>query len=269
MFLADSHTHSNCSPDGTVPMVAMAQGAIAAGVSCLCITDHCDFLSLDGTQRTPFYNWSPVLAQFEEMQRQYGTSLDLRLGLEFGMGHLDPEGAKKVLSQPGLDFVIGAVHNLREELGGKDFYFLDYETEGDCYRALDDYFASMVELSKGAFYDVIGHIIYPLRYMRGQYETPISLSRYTDSIRLVMKHAVQSGRGIEINTWKGQTLKEWIPMLKLYRECGGEIVTVGSDAHAPGPIGAGIRESYTMLSDLGFSYVTVFKERKAEFVKLP
>ncbi|MBP1758198.1 MAG: Histidinol-phosphatase [Firmicutes bacterium] len=268
MILIDSHTHSSCSPDGTVPMIQMAQGAMKAGVTDLCITDHCDFLTLDGTARTTTYDWAPVFAQWLEMKAAYGNRLNLSLGLEFGMGHLDAQAAQQVLSLPELDFVIGSVHNLTETEGGKDFYFLPYETEGDCYRALDNYFSSMEALSRSPFYDVLGHIIYPLRYMTGGYERPISLYRYTDHIRSILKNAVEAGRGMEVNTWKGKTLVEWRPILELYRESRGEIITVGSDAHDPAPVGAGIRDAYAMLTDLGFRYVASYQQRKPTFIKL-
>ena len=268
MYFADSHTHSSCSPDGTVSMTEMAKGAVRAGMACLCITDHCDFLSLDGSELQTEYDWKPILAQYQEMLSQWGNQLDFPLGLEFGMGFLDPNAARSLLALPELDFVIGSVHNLSVEAGGKDFYCLPYESEADCYWALDNYFSSMERLAEGEFYDVLGHIIYPLRYMKGKYEKPISIRNYTDQIRVILKKAVESGRGIEINTWKGKTLKEWIPILELYKECKGEIITVGSDAHAPEPIGAGIQEAYAMLRELGFRYVANYHQRKPEFIKL-
>lgn len=268
MFLADSHTHSSCSPDGTVPMSEMTKGAITAGVKRLCITDHCDFMSFDGTERTPYYDWKPVLEQYREAKSLLHGELDLQLGLEFGVSFLDPEAARKVLSFPELDFVIGAVHNLDEEAGGKDFYLLDYDTEEHCYWALDHYFDSMEHLADSGFYDVLAHIIYPLRYMKGNYERPISMTRYTDQIRRILTKAVELGRGIEINTWKGKTIEEWVPILKLYKECKGEILTVGSDAHAPKPVGRGITEAYSMMQDLGFRYVAYYHQRKPEFIKL-
>ena len=75
------------------------------------------------------------------------------------------------------------------------------------------------------------------------------MARYRDQIREIMRLAIESGRGIEINTWKGRTLREWIPMLKDYKELGGEIITVGSDAHAPEPLGLGVKEAYGLMQD--------------------
>lgn len=269
MFLADCHTHSVCSPDSEVPMVEMAQKAWEYGLTCLTLTDHCDLLSLEG-EETLTYDWAPVLQERKRTLDAFGARLDLPLGVELGMGFLFPEETKTILRQPGLDFVIGSAHNLRPAAGGKDFYLLDYTTLDDCYRALDDYFQSLLALAAAPdFYDVVGHIIYPLRYMKGDYPHPPDLHRYQDEIYEICRRAAESGRGIEVNTWKGQTLSEWLPVLKLYKQAGGEILTVGSDAHAPAPVGRGVKEAYNLMADCGFRYVAVYHERKPEMHKLP
>lgn len=265
-MIADCHTHSRVSPDSNAPMVEMARQALAYGLDVMCLTDHCDLLSLEG-ERTLDYNWQAVLRERQTMLDAFGTRLDLPLGLEFGMAHLYPEAAEKILSQPGLDFVIGSCHNMDEKDGGRDFYLLSYDTLEDCYRALDNYFASMQKMAATPYYDVVGHVIYPLRYMNGPCETP-SLARYRDQIREILRLAIDSGRGIEINTWKGQTLAAWRPLLKDYKELGGEILTVGSDAHAPDLLGRGIREAYQLMQDCGFRYVAVYHQRKPELFRL-
>lgn len=265
-MFADCHTHSRVSPDSNAPMAEMAKQALEYGLDVMCLTDHCDLLSLEG-ERTLDYDWHAVLQERQRMLDAVGTKIDLPLGIEFGMAHLYPEAAEKILSQPGLDFVIGSCHNMDEKDGGKDFYLLAYDTLEDCYRALDNYFVSMQKMAAAPYYDVVGHVIYPLRYMNGPYETP-SLARYRDQIREILRLAIASGRGIEINTWKGQTLAEWLPLLKDYKELGGEIITVGSDAHAPQPLGRGIKEAYQLMQDCGFRYGAVYHQRKPEMFRL-
>lgn len=268
MFLADCHTHSVCSPDSEIPMVAMAQKAYEYGLTSLTLTDHCDLLSLEG-QPTLTYDWTPVRKERKSMLDAFGARLDLPFGIELGMGFLYPDQTRVILSEPGLDFVIGSAHNLSLEAGGRDFFCLDYTTLDDCYAALDNYFQSMLALAAAPeFYDVVGHIIYPLRYMKGNYPQPPSVDRYRDQIFEICRRAAQAGKGIEINTWKGQTLGEWIPVLKLFKEAGGEYITVGSDAHAPAPIGRGIREAYQLMQDCGFRYVANYHERKPDMIKL-
>ena len=121
MYLTDYHTHSILSPDGFVPLAEMAKAALNAGLSELCITDHCDLLD-SYANRVHDYDWDSALEQYCTTVPQFEGRLKLRLGLEFGMGHISPAESEAILSQPALDFVIGSVHNLCEEKGGTDFY---------------------------------------------------------------------------------------------------------------------------------------------------
>ena len=264
MFLSDYHSHSLVSFDGEFPMSDMAQAAMDAGLNELCITDHCDFLDQDGIPvRT--YDWAKALDQFEAAAPFHSREgFSLRLGLELGMPYLDSAAAERICSQPLLDFVLGSVHNLCPEKGGTDFYYVPYPDPAACYAALDDYFASMALLAGTPYYDVLAHIIYPLRYM----DVPVSLERYYDQIRAILRTVTESGRGMEVNTWRGRTVAEWKPILALYKDCGGEIVTVGSDAHVPNGVGKGIREAQALLADCGFRYVCTYNRRKPVFHKL-
>lgn len=267
MYYTDYHSHSSCSADGYVPMRDMAAAALESGLSELCLTDHCDLLELEGGLNLT-YDWNPVLEQRAEMLRLFDDRLQLPMGLELGMSQVDPEAARRILSQPGLDFVIGSIHNHCPAKGGVDFYLGKYTSPEICYEALDDYFASMELLAPLDTYDVLGHLIYPLRYMTARDGQLVCLDRYTERIRMILRAAVESGHGIEFNTWTGKTLSDWIPFLKLYKECGGEIITTGSDAHIPDGVGKGIREAYGLLSESGFRYVTTYRSRKPQFIKI-
>ena len=53
-----------------------------------------------------------------------------------------------------------------------------------------------------------------------------------------------------------------IEILKLYKELGGEIITIGSDAHNPEFIGYEYKEVEKLLRELEFKYIYLYKERK-------
>ena len=146
MYLTDYHTHTKLSPDGSVPLAEMAQAAVDAGLDELCVTDHCDLLGLYG-EPEDHYDWPPALEQYAAAVPRYADRLTIRLGLEFGMAHLNPELSRAILNRPELDFVLGSIHNLCPEKGGTDFYYVDYPDPAACYAALDDYFASMAKLA--------------------------------------------------------------------------------------------------------------------------
>ena len=58
-------------------------------------------------------------------------------------------------------------------------------------------------------------------------------------------------------------------VLKRYRELGGEIVTVGADAHRPEHVAYDFEEAGEILKSCGFHYYAEFRERRPVFKKIP
>ena len=146
MYLTEYHIHSALSFDGKSPLVDMAEGALRAGISELCVTDHCDTID-EFAKRVYDYDWEPALEQFRDAKEKMAGRLTMKLGLEYGMGHVDPAMSDKILSLPDLDFVIGSVHNLSPELGGTDIYYIKFDTEQACREVMDDYISSIEKIS--------------------------------------------------------------------------------------------------------------------------
>ena len=261
MYLADYHTHSLCSPDGRYPLTAMAQAAVDMGMEELCLTDHWDLVREQGDGLVLDYDWSGVLEQVAQARAAFDErELKIRMGMELGSGQRSPEHADAVLAKVDVDFVIGSLHNMTAEGGGRDFFYVEYTAPEVCYAALDDYFISMAQLAPLDCYDVLGHIIYPLRYFPEAFH--ISLDPYWERLEAILKTAVAHGKGIEVNTYRGLTVEEWRPVLELYHACGGELVTTGSDAHKTAAVGHGIREAQELLRACGFRYVTTYEHRR-------
>ena len=261
MYYTDYHTHTRLSPDSSAPLSAMAEAAAAAGLSELCVTDHYDLVDIHGAPNGEPLDWAAALEQWEPVRDAFRGRLSLKLGVELGSAPFYPEEAARALDCPAVDFVIGSLHNLTARARGSDFYYVDYPDPAACYAALDDYFASMAQLAVTDFYDVLSHIIYPLRYM----DHPISLDRYHDVLDGIFRAAAERGRGIEINTWRGRTLKEWLPVLKQFKARGGEIVTIGSDAHTTDGVGKGCEQACQLLAEAGFRYLATYEKRKPVF----
>lgn len=55
-------------------------------------------------------------------------------------------------------------------------------------------------------------------------------------------------------------------ILQLYKELGGEIVTIGSDSHAAETVGANIADAYEMAKECGFQHLFTFDQRKPRAV---
>ncbi len=266
MFLTDYHTHSLCSPDSSAPLPPWPRRRGTPALDELCLTDHCDLLSADGKLDLSF-RWAPIEKQLaltppvlRDPAHQNGAGA--------GRGLEDPAAAAKLAQPPGTGLVIGSVHNRGRASGGIDFYYVNYNSEETCYAALDDYFSCMEALAELDCYDVLGHVIYPLRYMNERDGNHVTLDRYWDRVREIFRHVIAKGKGIEVNTCRGRNIADWRPVLALYRDCGGTLITLGSDAHRPNDVGLGIRAAAELVKEMGFGSITVYERRQPRLIRL-
>ncbi|NLL46755.1 MAG: histidinol-phosphatase HisJ family protein [Clostridiales bacterium] len=270
MILTDFHTHSYCSDDGVASMHDMALAGAERGVSIMCITDHVDIdhFETGGLNPDCFSHWDRIKEEYALAVERLGGCIDLRLGIEFGEANHAPGMAQSIAEAEGLDFIIGSLHNLWDY---PDFFCIRYKSEQECRELAKKYVEEHFELVRLGCLDVLGHIGYAKRYMKRR-GFDIGLEGLEDRLEALFKLVSESGKGIELNTSglrdnTGTTFPEkWV--LKLYREAGGEIITVGSDSHRPEDVGANIEDAYELLREVGFKYFTVFKNRKPEFIKL-
>ena len=123
-------------------------------------------------------------------------------------------------------------------------------------------------------FDVYGHLDYIVRYVPGNHTRgQIGIMLPYDLIREILKTLIEKGKGIEINTagsWKSN-VGDYNPntsVLKMYKDLGGEIITVGADSHKAGDVGRLVKEANELLIETGFKYSTVFRNRKPEFITL-
>lgn len=269
MYYADSHTHSIISRDSEAPRADMAKGAIDAGISEICFTDHYDILDIDGSYN-PHFDWAPVRLEQQKAQEAWGDQIKIRCGIEIGNVPTDFQCGDRVQQEPGLDFVICSVHNLSSEAGGLDFYDYRYKDPETCYIHLDDYFKTIMSSAQWGHFDTFGHIPYPLRYMRDRDGQDVNLDRYQAQIREILKVIISKGKAVEVNTknWSPLIEQDYLSLMTTYHQLGGELVTVGSDAHFPSAVGSNIPRVYEMLRDIGFRYVAAFERHNPHFISL-
>ena len=265
MYLCDVHSHTKISPDSKAELSDMARAAVGAGLRELCVTDHCDLLGSDGEPVT-FFDWPAAKEQYRTVKASEKNGLLLRLGLELGSAPACPETARAVLAQGGeeLDFVLGSLHTWIGMEGHLDLYYSDYHDDPSLARravesTLDHTWALVTKYPD--CYDSLAHVVYPLRYIRRD-GIDLSLDGWEDRVRAIFTEIAKTDHALEVNTHRGRDLDFWPPLLRWFRECGGELVTVGSDAHRPQDVAKGIPEALALLSAAGFDCVTTFAGRK-------
>ena len=108
-------------------------------------------------------------------------------------------------------------------------------------------------------YSVLGHLTLPLRYLNENRGFHLTFDGFEAEIEEILRILIQKGRGIELNTNRGHTPLPDEKWLRMYRRLGGEIITLGTDAHDPRYVGCAIRERQELLRQCGFRRFCTFR----------
>ncbi len=264
MFLCDYHTHTNFSFDGAPHAThdAMCRRALEVGLSDIAFTDHCDINGEVEGLYTP-YRADEAFAAMAAVKDKYRGRLNVVCGIELGNATQYPAEAAAVLRAHPYEFVIGSLHNLS---GVPDFCMLKYELMTDAHiarlfdRALDETIA-MVARTEGL--TTVGHISYIHRYVTLA-QRKLDFKPHYDKLEHLYRILINRDIALELNVstlLKGLGVAmPTMELLKLYRDCGGRLITVGSDAHAPENLGKAIRKGYAILGTVGFDKVVTVRD---------
>lgn len=273
MIQADYHLHSNFSGDGLFTMESMVERGIQLGLKKMCMTEHMDYFYKDETGNLSdefILDTDSYRQKLFELKEKYCNQIELLFGIELG---LHPAAASKnqmLISSYLFDFVIGSSHMCHDS----DPYFpafYENRTDEEAYR---EYFLSIAEnVNSFSDFDVFGHLDYVVRYGKTKNRN-YHYKDYQDIIDSLLRYFIDSGKGIECNTgglnpkYQLGTTNPCPEIINRYKELGGEIITIGSDAHRPEHMCYGFDTAAEILKSCGFRYYTVFKNRKPEFIPI-
>lgn len=263
----DYHIHSTFSPDSNMSLEEICKTAINLGFKEIAITDHVDKECPDGMIWDIDYD--KYVSEIKNIRHKYyKNKLSVLLGVELGIQPKTITKLEKYLDDHKFDFIIASVH-YPNGCGINDVNFYSDKTQKQAYMI---YLENLLYIVKNYDkYNVVGHLDFVVRY--GNYtDKRLSINEYGDIIDEILKIIIEKQRGIEINTsgyrYGLQSTHPDIEIIKRYKELGGEIITVGSDAHRVEYIGYKFKEIYEILKGLGFKYITTYKNLKPYFKKI-
>lgn len=261
MYLADYHTHSDCSPDASFPMTQMALAAVEAGLDELCFTDHLEPVTWTDQQPSPPYPWHKLQAEFQKAREAVGNRIELRLGVELGDAPRDFAHTQTLMADaPELDFIIGSEHMLSGCYGWIDLSVFNPGDEASARAGIADYLTLVYEMAKWGKFSVLGHLTLPLRYLNEKRGFHLTFDGFEAEVEAIFRALIENGCGIEINTNRGNDPLPGEKWLRMYRQLGGEIITLGSDAHSPNFVGCAIRQRQELLRACGFTRFCTFEK---------
>jgi len=271
MYKIDYHTHAKFSFDSTAEYLDQFNAAKKRGINDIIFTEHCECnlksATPPGVPIRPLFDHEGYWNYIKNFRATSG--LDFGIGLELGQANQEPERAKAVLESHEWDFIICSLHNMRDEY---DFSLLNYH-ERDVEKTFSDYLSELYEIAEQNLFCVLGHIYYPLRYIRIQ-GVDFDHTKFDAEMAQILKLTAQNGKGIEINISsksydKSQKDRDFIlRYVKMFRDLGGEIITTGSDGHNPDAVGQNITDANEILKEAGFKYISKFRKRKPTFEKI-
>jgi histidinol-phosphatase (PHP family) len=270
--LMDLHVHSACSDDGASSIADYARRAAQLG---LAEVGFCEHVDLDPRDRGYGYLDPKRYDREIAAARVLVPSVRLRQGIEIAYQTSREDEVRAWLDGHTWDYVVTSVHvvdyadgwAIISESGTADGYFATHSLR----EAYVPYFEELLRAVQSGLGDVLGHLDLVKRYGASHYG-PFDPLAFEGEIRTVLQAAIESGVGLEINTsGLRQSPGEPYPaltVLRWYRRLGGEILTVGSDAHHRDDLGAGIGHALDLARAAGFRAITTFEARQPQWIDL-
>lgn len=261
----DMHVHSHNSHDSRAPIASTAAEAVKRGVSVFAITDHSDtqyYFSGEIPQRI-----AASVREVQETAPQFADKVEILTGVEIGEMVWDEFHADELLHAHDYDVVIGSVHAVRYKEWSDPYSLQDLSKipAAELVGFMDKYFDEVLETLQKLPCDIMAHLTCPLRYINYKFGLNFDIRPYEDKITRILAYIIENAIAMEINTsgMNGENgyymPDEWI--IEKYRDMGGYLVTVGSDAHVSEHIGKAFGDALSMLKRLGFRHYYYYKER--------
>lgn len=261
----DTHIHSCYSTDSDTPVREQIEQAIRLGLHGICLTDHMDYEYpaefSESSESAPFlFDTEIYIHELNQLKTLY-PSLTIQIGVECGMqlSKRVLEKNRKLAKDNPWDYIIGSLHLVEKE----DPYFPSYWEGKSADSCVRRYFEQLYEniLSFHEF-DSLGHLDYIVRYAPDSYDyNPAS---FFDIIDEILRFLICNGKALEINTSglksAGRSQNPHLEILKRYASLGGELVTIGSDAHTPEHLAFSFAQVPALMEEAGLhQYITYQK----------
>ena len=285
-MIADYHVHSEFSDDSRETMEKQIETAIRLGLDEICFTDHVDYgikkdwdegdiewrggdgMSYDMSEKDPLanVNYPEYFGKLLRMKETYKDRIRIKQGLEFGVQSITIPQYEKLYDryQNELDFVLLSMH----QVNNQEFWTQDFQRGKAQKEYNEEYYKEILKvITDYKHYSVLAHLDLIVRYDKnGIYP----FEEVKDIIAEILKTAIRDDKGIEVNTssWH-YGLKDTQPsraILKLYKDLGGKIITIGSDAHTTKYLADHIEEAKKILKEeIGFNELCTFDHMKPQW----
>ncbi len=253
----DLHLHTKFSWDAEQTMEDVVKKAKGKNIKIMGFTEHIDLMDKHHKNYLKF-DYKKYTEEFKKNKEQFPGLLK---GIEVGEMHVYNDRFVKFAENKEFDYFIGSLHFIGEYTPVFDNYFKQHKLL-DVYKA---YFEEEYKLIEHGGFEVAAHITLVHRYGAKYFKEPV-YETFKAEIGDILKLLINKKIAIEVNT-SGLHFpaNDFIPdkeIIRAYILLGGDMITVGSDAHMIEDSFTGLKAAYEMLEELGVKELTAFEGHK-------
>jgi len=279
--MIDSHSHGHFSYDSNADYNEMVLSAISKGLNGICFTDHyeytpdCQQPNVSDYETDKFYGFemTDYMSKLHSLSEKYSMqNFKVFTGVEFGLLDSNMDEVVYAMDNYKFDSIIGSIHYIPNE---PDMYYSNYTEKHDKFTAysmvLEQYTKLLPKYPK---INIMGHFDYVSRYSQVYTDRNMYYKDFSDYFDKLFTIIINMGISLEINT-STYVKRDDLPankldlnILKRYKELGGEMITLSSDAHKPDAVAQNFPIMSEFIKNAGFPYLTYFDKEKAVFEKI-
>lgn len=266
MIPVDYHLHTRLCRHADGEIEEYLEKAVRMGIQEVGFSDHLPLYFLPPWKTIPGYAMEEKeLPLYVEMIKNCAgrSPVRVKLGIEADYVPGYEEKLASLLSPYPFDYVIGSVHFI-------DGWGFDNPDEMEEYsrrkidRVYEQFFTLVQQAALTGLFDVMAHpdLIKKFNFRPARDLTPL----YKDTARAFKR----AGVCVEVNTaglrYPAEEIYPGSRLLEIFFKHGLP-VTLGSDAHRPDQVGAGLAEALKLIKNTGYTEIAMFSGRKRNFVK--
>jgi len=262
---ADYHMHTPLCHHAVGEPIELAAQAVERGLSEIGFSEHSPM------PRDDFDDWRLLDRDFDryiesvEKARKAFPQLTIKMALEVDYLPGHEEWIRGLAARHPWDYFIGSVHYVSEVWDIDNPKKLSEWKKRDPWEVWSAYFERLTMAAASGLFEIIGHADLPKKFcfVPKQDCTPL----FRPFIDAVKRHDI----AIELNTaGLRKDCKEIYPCPALVRMAAeaGVPITFGSDAHAPGEVGADFAAARALALSAGYTQTCLFTRRKRSFLPL-
>ena len=256
----DMHVHSKFSTDSTLDMETAVLKAIELCLSGIAFTDHLDVDFTDYEDEF-HYDFNDYFMLLNSLKDKYSKTIDIISAVEIGLQPHVIEETSQLIDGFTFDYVIGSTHLIkhRDPYCGK--YFRPDDIKIQSYNEYLEELFNNLKLFDAFNFNTMGHLDYIVRYAVFD-DSAFYYNDHSALLDEIFKYIISKDISFEINT--STYLKQPLDkkLLTRYKELGGELITLGSDAHNLDRIAKNFKLYSQIIKDCGFKYLFSFKDGK-------